>query len=59
MRLKLTHITHISHKIANDFIHSKLLELKAPRELLCELIEGILEKSVKKKTPLMSKPESF
>lgn len=51
MRLKLTHINHISHKIANDFTHSKLLELKAPRELLCELIEGILEKSVKKKTP--------
>ncbi len=52
MRLKLTHINHISHKIANDFIHSKLLELKASRELLCELIEGILEKSVKKENAI-------
>lgn len=48
MRFKLIYINYISYKIVNDFIYLKLLELKVFRELLCELIEGILEKSVKK-----------
>lgn len=48
MKLKLTHIPHVSNKIALDIANSKLVELKVPLENVAEIAKEVMSENIKK-----------